>query len=125
MSRILNMKPPRIAMGLLAITAGLWRLSPQGTLLHIHYRLIATVCVILGAVLNIWAWAAFKKAGTGTCATSEASSLVRTGIFDVTRNPMYLGMLLMLAGAAFFMGTIPSMFAPVAFFLVIDKIFIP
>ena len=38
---------------------------------------------------------------------------------------MYLGMLLMLAGAAFFMGTIPSIFAPVAFFLIMDKFFIP
>jgi len=31
----------------------------------------------------------------------------------------------MLAGASFLMGTIPSMLAPIAFFLIIDKVFIP
>ena len=38
---------------------------------------------------------------------------------------MYLGMLLMLLGAAFFMGTISAMLAPAVFFLIIDKVFIP
>jgi protein-S-isoprenylcysteine O-methyltransferase Ste14 len=38
---------------------------------------------------------------------------------------MYLGMLSMLAGASTFMGTIPSMFAPIAFFVIINRVFIP
>ncbi len=43
----------------------------------------------------------------------------------ISRNPMYLGMLMMLIGSSFLVGTIPSLFAPVAFFLIIDKVFIP
>jgi protein-S-isoprenylcysteine O-methyltransferase Ste14 len=38
---------------------------------------------------------------------------------------MYLGMLLMLTSASIFMGTIPSMFAPIVFFIIIDRVFIP
>jgi protein-S-isoprenylcysteine O-methyltransferase Ste14 len=38
---------------------------------------------------------------------------------------MYLGMLIMLTGASFLMGTIPSMLAPIGFFIIIDRVFIP
>jgi protein-S-isoprenylcysteine O-methyltransferase Ste14 len=34
-------------------------------------------------------------------------------------------MLIMLTGASFLMGTIPSMFAPIGFFIIIDRVFIP
>jgi protein-S-isoprenylcysteine O-methyltransferase Ste14 len=38
---------------------------------------------------------------------------------------MYLGMLFILAGASLLMGTIPSMLAPIGFFITIDRVFIP
>ena len=34
-------------------------------------------------------------------------------------------MLVMLTGASLMMGTIPAMFAPIGFFIIIDKVFIP
>jgi protein-S-isoprenylcysteine O-methyltransferase Ste14 len=34
-------------------------------------------------------------------------------------------MLFMLTGASFLMGTISSMFAPIGFFIIIDRVFIP
>jgi protein-S-isoprenylcysteine O-methyltransferase Ste14 len=34
-------------------------------------------------------------------------------------------MLFMLTGASFLMGTMPSMFAPIGFFIIIDKVFVP
>lgn len=125
MTRLLDMKPPRIAMGLLLLTGVLWHLSPQNTVFYFPYKLIGTVCAASGFVIMMWGWALFKKARTGVCQKECTSTLVRTGAYRYTRNPMYLGMLLMLAGAAFFMGTIPSLLAPVAFFIIMDKVFIP
>ncbi len=125
MERILDMRPPRIAIGLLILSLGLWHFSPQHTVLYFHYKLIGTVFVVLGPAFNIWGWVLFKKAGTAVCPTAENSVLVTTGIFAMTRNPMYLGMLMTLVGAAFLMGTMPTLFAPAAFFLIMDKVFIP
>jgi protein-S-isoprenylcysteine O-methyltransferase Ste14 len=34
-------------------------------------------------------------------------------------------MLFMLTGASFLMGTIPSMLAPIGFFIIIERVFIP
>ena len=42
----------------------------------------------------------FKAVGTNIIPLSESSSLVIDGVFSYTRNPMYLGMLLLLTGTA-------------------------
>jgi len=38
---------------------------------------------------------------------------------------MYLGILMMLAGAAFFLGSVPAFLAPVAFFVTMEEVYIP
>jgi protein-S-isoprenylcysteine O-methyltransferase Ste14 len=125
MKEILGMRPPRIAMGLLALTVGLWHLSPQNTVLHVHYKLIGSMCIMGGFIVMICGWLPFRKAKTAICPTVRPTALVTAGAFKISRNPIYLGMLMMLMGSSFLMGTIPSLFAPIAFFLIIDKVFIP
>jgi protein-S-isoprenylcysteine O-methyltransferase Ste14 len=115
----------RIAIALLAISIGLWYFSPTLTLLYMPYKLLASVCIIVGFTVMILAWLQFKKSEAAVCPTAKTSRIITNGLYRYTRNPMYLGMLLMLLGTSFIMGTIPSMLAPVLFFLTIDKIFIP
>jgi protein-S-isoprenylcysteine O-methyltransferase Ste14 len=50
-----------------------------------------------------------------------ASTLVTDGIYSVTRNPMYVGMLLMLIAFALWLGAISAVLAVVAFLLTIDR----
>lgn len=125
MTRILTYRPPRIALGLFAVSALAAHLSPTGTVLHFPYPLLGTVLTAVGFMVMLWAWVSFRKAKTAVCPTSASSALVTTGVYRVTRNPMYLGMLGMLFGAAFFLADLAAFLAPVAFFLVIDKVFIP
>ena len=51
-----------------------------------------------------------------------ASTLVTDGIYNVTRNPMYVGMLIMLIAFALWLGAVVAVLAVVAFFLTIDRI---
>ncbi len=125
MNKLLSKRPPRIAIALLGISIGLWFFSPPQTLLYLPYKLIATLSIIFGFTVMTWAWLQFRKSDTAVCPTSKSSLVVTDGIYKYSRNPMYLGMLLMLIGASFFMGTMPSMFAPIGFFIIIDKVFIP
>jgi len=81
--------------------------------------------MVIGFAGLISAWLQFKKSKAAICPTSKTTNIIRTGLYRYTRNPMYLGMFLILLGASFYMGTIPSMLAPVVFFLIIDKVFIP
>ena len=50
-----------------------------------------------------------------------ASTLVTDGIYGVTRNPMYVGMLIMLTAFALWLGAVGAVLAVVAFFLTIDR----
>lgn len=50
-----------------------------------------------------------------------ASTLVTDGIYSVTRNPMYVGMLIMLAAFALWLGAAGAVLAVVTFFLAIDR----
>ena len=125
MNKLLTYRPPRIALALLAVTIGLWYFSPPQTLFFMPYILVASVCIIIGFAGMILAWLQFKRSDEAVCPTAKTSRIIMYGMYRYTRNPMYLGMVLILLGASFIMGTIPSMLAPVVFFLIIDKIFIP
>jgi protein-S-isoprenylcysteine O-methyltransferase Ste14 len=125
MNKLLSFRPPRIAMVLLAISIGLWFFSPPEALVRIPNILMASISIIFGFTVMTWAWLQFRKSETAVCPTAKSSLIVTRGVYKYSRNPMYLGMLLMLAGASIFMGTIPSMFAPIAFFVIIDRVFIP
>ncbi len=50
-----------------------------------------------------------------------ASTLVTDGIYSVTRNPMYVGMLIILIAFALWLGAVGAVLAVVAFFLTIDR----
>ncbi len=125
MEKLLAYRPPRIAAFLMLVTVTLYYFSPTDTILYIPYKLIACICIINGFTIMMWAWFQFKKAETAILPTAETSVLVTSGAYRVCRNPMYLGMLLMLVGAAFFMGAVEAFFAPTAFFILMDKVFIP
>ena len=57
--------------------------------------------------------------------TEIPTAMAADGPCRVTRNPMYLGLGLMLLGTAFLAGTRPMFLAPFAFFLIINSAFIP
>ena len=125
MNKLLTYRPPRIAIFLLMISLGLWYFSPPNTLLYMPYKLVASICIIAGFAGMILAWLQFKRYDAAVCPIAETSRIIMNGMYRYSRNPMYLGMFLILLGASFIMGTLPSMVAPAVFFLIIDKFFIP
>src|ERR1019366_9382102 len=57
-----------------------------------------------GVVLNVRAERLFLKSGVGVCPFSPAPYLVNTGPYRLTRNPMYLGMVLLSASVPLITG---------------------
>ncbi len=68
--------------------------------------LMAVVLTVAGFAIAMVAFAAFvrRKTTVSPLAPAAASTLVVTGIYQVSRNPMYLGLLLMLMGWAVWLG---------------------
>jgi protein-S-isoprenylcysteine O-methyltransferase Ste14 len=70
-----------------------------------------------------WAAALFRAAGTTVKPFQPASRLVTHGAFDWSRHPMYLGMLLILAGLAMITGSPLALLACVPFALYMQRTF--
>jgi len=82
------------------------------------------IIVFLGIALSAISAGMFVKADTGLLPFEEATVLVTGGIFRFTRNPMYLGMFLMMFGAAFLMGSIGALIPLLIFVLIIRYNFV-
>ena len=83
-------------------------------LLQFQVRLQTWVAVILfalGACLVIIGGYQFRKAKTTVSPLSleNTSSLVATGLYRHSRNPMYVGFSLFLAAWAVYLGSVPAM----------------
>ncbi len=123
--RLLNFRPPRIAMLLVAIASLVHLASP--TLATILYAQ-PYVGVGLGSVgfgIMMWGWWLFREYSVAICPTATTSQLITSRIYRLTRNPMYLGMTMMLLGIALFLGSAPYYVAAVVFFSVINAVFCP
>ena len=102
----LRIPPLLLVVVFAAAMAGIARLAPSATIV-VPARLAALIFFIaLGMATAAAGVFAFRRHETtvNPLAPDEASSLVSTGIYRVTRNPMYLGLLLILAGWCVYLG---------------------
>ncbi len=82
------------------------------------------VLIVIGLVLLVSANGLFTRAGTGVIPFSEATTLVTTGVYRYSRNPMYLGMATVLLGCAITVGAVTALAVPPLFMIIIEWRFI-
>ena len=99
--------PPPIVTALCAVMTWLvGRFVPLGGFEFPHQRLVAIGLLIAAALLMMVAAAQFLRARTtiNPMRPGKASSLMTTGVFAFSRNPIYLADLLVLVGIATWIG---------------------
>lgn len=121
---IIKFRPPRIAMVFVLVAAVLHWLVPEWGRFHTHPRFGMSLGII-GLGVMMWGWWLFKKHDVAICPCSETARLITYSIYRATRNPMYLGLTVMLIGLALYMGTLPFYLAAIAYFAVINWGFCP
>jgi protein-S-isoprenylcysteine O-methyltransferase Ste14 len=72
-------------------------------------------CLLFGVALNVWAERLFRRDGVGVCPFSPVPRLVRSGPYRLTRNPMYLGFVLLSAGVALVTGVPANLWSAAVF----------
>lgn len=119
----LRVPPPVVASLLMA---GMWSLAhwwpvwrfqlPAQTPLGVAVAVMGVGVTALGAL-------EFRRFKTtvNPLRPEKASSVVSTGIFRVTRNPMYVGLLLVLTGVFVWAGAVSAAVALPAFVLYINR----
>jgi protein-S-isoprenylcysteine O-methyltransferase Ste14 len=97
---------------------------PQYNLIRFPYNLPGLIVIFSGFVLVGKVWELFKKHKT-TLEFEESAVMITEGMFSKSRNPMYIGMFMLLCGLAMCFGNLFSLLTPVGFILLIRFLFIP
>ena len=87
---------------------------------------VGIVLAALGLAISFWAFSLFRREGTQINPTSETNNiLVVRGPFRITRNPMYLGLVMLTFGIAFWVGSLPMFAVPFVVFATANWVHIP
>ena len=117
--------PPPIQMLLAAVV--MWALDhwiPLGQWISAPWNKLGGLVAAVGIAIAVSAFVGFRNAGTTVSPVdpSKASRLVTDGIFRVSRNPMYLGLLLLLIGWSVWLGSVSPLVVPPLFVVVITLV---
>ncbi len=124
--RWLEHKIPPPVVGLV-IGALMWWAAPLGPALPLDAtvrRVIVGLLVVVGLAFDVAGLASFRARRTtiNPLRPERASTLVTGGVYRVTRNPMYVGMALLLLAWAVHLGAWPMLLGPVAYVLYITRL---
>ena len=85
---------------------------------------LGSFAILIGLALLVHAGGMFKVAETDLVPFRNVTALVTTGVYRVTRNPMYLGMALVLFGTSLTVGAFAGVFVAPVFMAIIEFRFI-
>lgn len=86
---------------------------------------VGVALTVSGIALPIWGAQVFRIAQTNILPYKDPDKMVRNGPFRFSRNPMYLGMLCIITGAAMMSGMIENFAFSALFFCVANWWYIP
>ena len=97
--------PPVILLVALVVMLGLHIIWPGPRLGGGALQLVGGAAAMGGLSLSVFSAGLFRRRGTAVRPFEESSTLVVEGPYRFTRNPMYLGMTLMVAGVGLALGS--------------------
>jgi protein-S-isoprenylcysteine O-methyltransferase Ste14 len=123
---MLKLPPPIWGLAYVLIAAGMSDFTGWARVPGLPLVPLGVALIVLGLALSVTAAVLFRREGTELNPTSTANRrLVTSGPFRFTRNPMYLGLVIVTLGIAFWVGAWPMFLAPIAAFATANWVHIP
>lgn len=117
------MPPTGLLAGMLLMVV-LHLVAPLVQIMPPLWNLLGLVPLALGILINVSADRAFHRARTTVKPFDSPAALVTGGVFRLSRNPMYLGFVLILTGVAFLLGTLSPFLVILLFITWIERVYI-
>lgn len=119
----LRIPPPLV---FLIVGTGMWAAAPFGPMPGIPLAVRVSAALIIGAAgaaVVIAAMISFRRAQTTISPLSpeESTSLISTGVFSLSRNPIYLGGTVLLFAWMVYLAAPIALLGPLAFVLYITQ----
>jgi protein-S-isoprenylcysteine O-methyltransferase Ste14 len=120
---VLQYRPPRIAAGLVVVALLMHWAQP----IEIHRALPAAAGIVgaTGMLIMLRAWWLFRQWATAICPTERTTTLIIQDVYRLSRNPMYVGITLLLFAASLFAGSLALYLATVVNFAILSRHFVP
>lgn len=122
--RTKKLLPPAYVLTAIVSIAALHFTAPAARLIPSPWNLLGVIPLAVGIVINIIADRAFHRAGTTVKPFQESTSLITTGVYRISRNPMYLGLVLVVLGIAVTTGSLTPLAVVPVLALLLDRNFI-
>jgi protein-S-isoprenylcysteine O-methyltransferase Ste14 len=116
----LPIPPPVLAVVLIVAAGILARFFPLPAISIPMHSTIGILFIVLGVAIAGLAFATFKRAGTPVRPGANPTQFVIDGPYRMTRNPMYLGLLLFVIGWFFVTVSPYFLIPPVVFYWMIN-----
>jgi protein-S-isoprenylcysteine O-methyltransferase Ste14 len=119
----LKIPPPAVAALVAAIMWGISLITPLLEIALFTRVSAAIMFALAGSGFSLAGVISFRRAKTtvNPMKPETATSLVSTGIYRVTRNPMYVGLLLVLIAWAAYLTSAWALLGPLGFVLYISR----
>ena len=117
--------PPVYFWSSVAGSVALHLLVPAVQVAPSPYRWLGLPALLAGTWIVLWTDRLFTRRQTTVKPYEAPSTLLVEGPFRVSRNPMYVGMVVALLGLATVLGSATAYLPAAAFWLVMDRVFVP
>jgi protein-S-isoprenylcysteine O-methyltransferase Ste14 len=107
-----------------AAALALDRWLPLRTVIPSPWTHLALVPGLLGAALVLWCVVLFRLRRTPILPFTETTALVNAGPYRLSRNPIYLGLLLLLLGEVVLLGSLGPWLVLPSFWLILRQRFV-
>ena len=116
--------PPTYFLLSIVAMAALHFIFPAAKVIPFPWKLLGIFPFAAGLILDILADRTFKDNKTTVKPFEESEALVTSGMYRISRHPMYLGFVLMLIGIAVFMGSVTPYAVVIVFTVLMEVVFI-
>src|SRR5262249_19705445 len=124
LKRVSSMRPPRIALIAMIAMIILHLTLPLAIIVPTPFSYTGVATIAAGVAMIVWSRRAFQAAATPITPFTESTALVRHGLYRWTRNPMYLGAVLLVSGVALLLGSVTPLLVAVVFFVILQEGFV-
>lgn len=117
--------PDAYFFSLLILSISFHFLVPVSKIISYPYTLSGILFIICGFALTLSTNSALLKQRTSNKPREIPTAFLTSGPFKISRNPIYLGMAIILFGIEILLGSLSPMIFPVIFVIIINSLLIP
>jgi|SRR3989344_482264 len=120
MDKIKTLTPPDMILIFVLLQLVSHFLYPIKQIIPYPLTLLGILLIGIGIFLNVAGYFAFKKEKTSVKIYEIPNKLMASGFFRISRNPIYLGMTIILFGVAILLGSVVTFIFPIIFIILTD-----